>query len=52
MKCEECGGKAEYQCVLCGALFCEKCNDDDKCLFCDPRLIPIKCKKVKKKKIK
>ena len=53
MKCDECGKKAVNRCMLCGAIFCTKCSEEngDECLYCEPVLRPIKDKKISKKNI-
>lgn len=48
LRCAECRKKATVSCVECGALFCDKCNVDGECLYCDPVLVPIKRKKERK----
>lgn len=45
MKCEECSGKAEFECPECGTRYCSECasNSDDECDCIEPpRLVNIK----------
>lgn len=34
MNCDECGAKADYECMLCGAASCDDCGDGEICTEC------------------